>query len=82
MVHRTERFIEIIGMAKKYNFETKRVRFVYPNNKKNSDLVLIECVLNGKSGLKMEQPLFVYDDKGKYTEEVSKMFGEWYNGTK
>jgi len=76
MVHRTERFIEIIDMAKKYNFEPKRVRFIYPNNKKISDLVLIECALNGKSGLKMEQPLFVYDDKGEYTEEVSKMFGE------
>ena len=76
MVHRTERFIEIIDMAKKYNFEPKRVRFVYPNSKKNSDLVLIECVLNGKSGLKMEQPLFVYNDKGEYTEEVSRMFGE------
>jgi len=76
MVHRTERFVEIIDNAKKYNFEPKRVRFIYPNNKKNSDLVLIECVLNGKSGLKMEQPLFVYDDKGEYTEEVSKMFGE------
>ena len=76
MVHRTERFIEIIDMAKKYNFEAKRIRFVYPNNKKVSDLVLIECALNGKSGLKMEQPLFIYDDKGKYTEEVRKMFGE------
>lgn len=76
MVHRTERFVEIIDIAKKYNFEPKRVRFIYPNNKKISDLVLIECALNGKSGLKMEQPLFVYDNKGKYTEEVSKMFGE------
>ena len=76
MVHRTERFVEIIDMAKKYNFELKRVRFIYPNNEKVSDLVLIECALNGKSGLKMEQPLFVYDDKGEYTEEVSNMFGE------
>ena len=76
MVHRTERFMEIIDMAKKYNFEPKRVRFVYPNSKKISDLVLIECVLNGKSGLKLEQPLFVYNDKGEYTEEVSMMFGE------
>ena len=76
MVHRTERFIEIIDMAKKYNFEPKRVRFVYPNSKKVSDLVLIECALNGKSGLKMEQPLFVYDNKGEYSEEVRMMFGE------
>ena len=76
MVHRTERFIEIIGIAKKYNFEPKRVRFVYPNSKKESDLVLIDCALNGKSGLKMEQPLFVYNDKGEYTEEICRMFGE------
>ena len=76
MVHRSERFIEIIDIAKKYNFEPKRVRFVYPNSKKVSDLILIECVLNGKSCLKMEQPLFVYNDKGEYTEEVSRMFGE------
>jgi len=76
MVHRTDRFIEIISMMKQYNFEPKKVRFIYPNNKKNSDLVLIEGVLNGKTGLKMEQPLFIYDDKGNYTLEVSNMFGE------
>ena len=76
MVHRTERFVEIIEMAKKYNFEVKRVRFVYPKKVKNSDLVLIECVLNGKSGLKMLPPLIVYEEDGKYSLEVSKMFGE------
>ena len=76
MVHRTERFIEIIDKSKKYNFEPKRVRFVYPNYKKNSDLVLIEFSLNGKSGMKLEQPLYIYDCNGKYTYEVSNMFGE------
>ena len=77
IVHRTERFIEIIDKAKKYNYEPKRVRFIYPNSRKNSDLVLIEFALNGKSGMKLEQPLYVYDDKGEYTKEVSNMFGEW-----
>lgn len=76
MVHRTERFVEIINTARKYNFELKRVRFIYPKKSKNSDLVLLEFVLNGKAGLKMLPPLFVYDDNGKYTLEVSKMFGE------
>lgn len=76
IVHRTERFVEIISTARKYNFELKRVRFVYPKKSKNSDLVLLEFVLNGKTGLKMLPPLFVYDDNGKYTLEVSKMFGE------
>lgn len=76
MVHRTERFIEIISIAKKYNFELKKVRFVYPKKSKNSDLVLLLFSLNGKPGLKMLSPLFIYDDNGNYSEEVSNMFGE------
>jgi tRNA1(Val) A37 N6-methylase TrmN6 len=76
MVHRTERIMEIIDIAKKYNFEIKRIRFVYPNKSKNSDLVLVECVKNGKPGLKLLPPLFVYKDKGVYSDEVEAMFGE------
>ena len=76
MVHRTERLMEIIEITKKYNFEVKRLRFIYPNKNKNSDLVLVECVKNGKSGLKLLPPLFVYKDKGIYSDEVEAMFGE------
>ena len=68
--------MEIIDIAKKYNFEIKRIRFVYPNKSKNSDLVLVECVKNGKHGLKLLPPLFVYKDKGVYSDEVEAMFGE------
>ena len=76
MVHRTERLIEIIETARKYNFEVKKVRFVYSKITKNSDLILIECVLNGNPGLKMLPPLIIYDEEGKYSLEVRKMFGE------
>ena len=76
IVHRTERLMEIIEVMKKYNFEMKKIRFVYPNKDKNSDLVLIECVLNGKPGLKMLPPLYVYKEKGIYSDEVKAMFGE------
>ena len=76
IVHRTERLMEIIEVMSKYNFELKKIRFVYPNKKKNSDLVLIECVKNGNPGLKMLPPLFVYQEKGIYSDEVKSMFGE------
>lgn len=76
LVHRTERFIEIIMMMKKYNIEPKKVRFIYPKSGKNSDLVLIEGVKNGKSGMKLLPPLYVYDDTGNYCAEVEMMFGE------
>ena len=76
IVHRSERFMEILILMKKYNIEPKKVRFVYPNREKNSDLVLIEGTLNGKSGLKILKPLFIYDGDNVYTKEVQDMFGE------
>ena len=74
-IHRTERLVEIIELIKKYNLEPKRLRFVYSNNKKNSELLLIEGIKNGKPGLKLLSPLFIYDENGKYTKEIREMFG-------
>ena len=71
MVHRTERFIEIVESMKKYNLEPKRVQFIYPKNGRESDLFLIEGIKNGKTGLKMLSPLIIHNDDNTYTEEVS-----------
>lgn len=76
IVHRTERFMEIIEVMKKYNIEPKRVQFIYPNKTKDSDMVLIEGIKNGKKGLKILKPLYVYKEEGIYTDEVKSMFGE------
>ncbi len=76
IVHRHERFIEIIIMMKRYNIEPKRVQFIYPKKGKECDLVLIEGIKNGKEGLSILQPLFVYENDGKYTKEIQGMFGE------
>lgn len=73
MVHRTERFIEIIEKMKEYHLEPKRVQFIYPKEGKNSDLFLIEAVKNGKNGLKMVYPLIIHKDDNTYTDEVSKI---------
>ena len=70
MVHRTERFVEIIEQMKEYNIEPKRVQFIYPKKGKDSDLFLIEGIKNGKSGLKMLSPLVVHNDDNTYTEEL------------
>ena len=75
IVHRPERLIEIINLMQKYNIEPKRLRMVYPKEKKNANIILVEGVKNGKSGLKIEQPLIVYDKNNKYVDEVRKMFG-------
>ena len=70
MVHRTERFVEILFKMREYNIEPKRVQFIYPKKGKESDLFLIEGVKNGNVGLKLLAPLVVHKDDNTYTEEV------------
>ena len=64
MVHRTERLTQILDTASKYGFMAKKIRFIYPKENRNSDLMLIEFVKGGKKGLKMIYPLIVYDSDG------------------
>lgn len=73
MVHRTERFVEILDVMRKYNIEPKRVRFIYPKCGKDSDLFLIEGIKNGNSGMKLLSPLIVHNDDNTYTEDVLEM---------
>ena len=75
MVHRPERLIEIINLMQKNGIEPKKMRLVYPKFDKNANMLLIEGVKNGKSGLKVESALVVHDNDGNYVEEIIKMFG-------
>ena len=35
---------------------------------------LLEFVKNGRDGLKIEEPLYIYNEQGEYTEEIQKNF--------
>lgn len=74
MVHRPERFIEIIDKMRKYNIEPKRVQFVYPKDGTDCNMILIEGIKNGKNGLKVLQPLILHNDNGTYRDQISKYF--------
>lgn len=70
MVHRPERLVDIICMMRKYHIEPKRIQFVYPKENMLANILLIEGMKNGKPGLKMEPPLIVHTENGKYTEQL------------
>lgn len=76
MVHRASRMTEIIQTFDKYHFEIKRIRFVYPKvNSDNALAILVEAKKKGKSGsIKIEQPLYVENELGTYTDEILKIF--------
>ena len=74
LVHRTERLSEIIELLNKNNMEAKRIRFIYPKEGEESNLVLIDAKKNGKIGLKVLPPLICHKEDGNYTNEVLNMF--------
>lgn len=75
MVHRPNRLTEIIETLRKYNLEPKKIRFVHPKIDKQANHVLIEAVKDGKSdGLKILEPLVVYNNDNKWTEEILKIY--------
>ena len=74
MVHRPERLVDIIYILRQKNIEPKNIRFIFSNKDKEPKLVLIKAVKNGKSFLNFEKNLYIYDDDGKYTYEVLKIY--------
>lgn len=74
LVHRTDRLSEKINMLLKYNLQPKRIRFLYPKELENSNLVLIDARKNGNIGLKVLPPLICHNMDGSYTKEVLDMF--------
>ncbi len=76
MVHRSERLLEIFSLFRKNGIEPKRIRFVYENPLKESNLVLIEGQKGGKIGLKIEAPFLLYKENGEKTEEYSQLLVE------
>lgn len=51
------------------------MRMVYPHADKPANMVLIEAVKGGRSQLKVEKPLIVYNADGSYTGELLEMYG-------
>lgn len=75
MVHRPDRLIAIIDIFKKYRIEPKKIRLVHPKGDALANILLIEGIKNGKSGLKILPSLISHNVDGSYNEEIRLMFG-------
>ena len=76
MVHRVDRFVEIIDCMRKYKIEPKKIQFVYPKRDSNCNLILIEGKKNGKGDLKVLSPLVVSNDDGSYCDLIRSYYQE------
>lgn len=75
MVHRPFRLSEIMCTMTKYGIEPKRMKLVYPYVDREPNMVLIEGLRGGKPRMTVEKPLIVYQEHGKYTDEIYEVYG-------
>lgn len=74
MVHRPDRFLDIISEMQLANIAPKRVQFVYPKPDKEANIVLVEGILRGKKeGFRVLPPFFIQDEQGDYQAEMAAM---------
>ena len=64
------RMAELINMLVINNLQPKRIRCVHPKPQRAASVLLLEAVKNGGIGLTVDPPLYIYDDRGVYTEEL------------
>ena len=76
LVHRPERLADVITELCKHKLEPKILKFVQPNSQKEPNLILLKAVKNAKPHLNLCKPLYIYNEDGKYTEELLKIYNK------
>lgn len=75
MVHRPDRFLDILETMKTYKLAPKRLQFIYPKVGKEANMLLIEAIKDGSpDGLKILPPLIVHEENGDYTAVIREIY--------
>ncbi|WP_297598641.1 tRNA1(Val) (adenine(37)-N6)-methyltransferase [uncultured Cetobacterium sp.] len=76
MVHRPDRFLEIVDTMRKYGITPKKVQFCHSKIDKPAKILLIEGIRNGKDALSILPPLITHSENGQYSEEILELFND------
>ena len=74
-IYHPSRMTEFFVEASALKLSPLRVRMVHGNNSAEARMFLIELVKGRKGELKILPPLIVYNDCGRYTAEMERIFG-------
>lgn len=75
MVHRPDRFFDILDTLRRYNLAPKRLQFIYPKTDKEANMLLIEAIKDGSmDGFKILPPLVIHKDNGDYTDVIREIY--------
>lgn len=80
MCHRPERLADALTIMRQYNIEPKRLRFVFDKEGEEPFLFLVEGKKGAKSFLRVEPPLIIKGNDGRFTPEMLKVYGSYADG--
>ena len=76
MVHRPDRLVDILEKMRKEKIEPKEIKFVYPKIEKEPNLILIKGIKNARPFLKVDKPIYIYNEDGNYTDEILRIYNK------
>ena len=75
-IYPAKRLVELISLFRMCAIEPKRLKLVFSGYFSEAEFVLAEGRAQSREELKIEQPLYIYDQDKKYTREMSAIFSE------
>ncbi len=75
LIHRPDRMEDLLVGMRQRKIEPKRFRAVYPKPGEKATMILVEGLLDGKPGMDVLPPLYIYDEQGNETEEIKRIYG-------
>ncbi|MEW6067380.1 MAG: tRNA1(Val) (adenine(37)-N6)-methyltransferase [Nitrospirota bacterium] len=74
MIYHPHRLSDLMMILKRKELEPKRLRFVHSKKSSEAKMVLLEAVKKGKTGIKVDNPFFIYKDDGSYTDGMKEIY--------
>ena len=76
MVHKPERIVDIMQTMRENKLEPKILKIVYPRRASEASLILIKAIKCAKKFLKIQEPLYIYDENGEYTNQIKNIYNQ------
>ncbi|MBI1811812.1 MAG: hypothetical protein HYR78_07790, partial [Nitrospirae bacterium] len=74
MIYHPSRLVELIDALREKHLEPKRLRFVHSNHMTEAKMALVEAIKDGRTEMKIENPLYIYKEDGTYTDEMKALY--------
>ncbi|MGD0279421.1 MAG: tRNA1(Val) (adenine(37)-N6)-methyltransferase [Smithella sp.] len=79
-IYPAKRLVELVYLFRNSDIEPKRMKLVFSDNFSDAQFVLVEGKCGSREELKIEPPLFIYDQNKNYSKEMTETFNElsWF----